>query len=488
MIALQPKSGGKVSRLIILGYAIPTAIAILSGIFIWTQVQNLRDASAKVEGFIGNLEKIDDIALNAQVMSREARGFMLERSQNSRSSYDTAIAQMSEDSQFLGQNLTDPEQKQIFEEITQQLNTLRQLNDELISLVEAGKTPEAIQVWKSNGGRELATKISDLFETFRDRQTLLVNEVREKEAETRGLLTQLAVFSALTLIGSSIILGTLVTRQIAQQLEVATKAIVTSSSEIAATVAQQERASTQQAASVNETTTTMDELGASARQVMEQADSATISARQALAQSENGAQAVELTMESMLLLKEKVGAIAQQILRLSEQTNQIGNISTLVSDLANQTNMLALNAAVEAVRAGEHGRGFSVVASEIRKLADRSKQSAEKIGDLVADIQNAINSTVMVTDEGTKTVESGVVRSQETAEAFNGVRGAVDQVVLNNQQIALTIKQQVNAIQQVVEAMNSLNGAAQESTQGIGQVRAGTQMLNEAAQNLSQLI
>jgi len=488
MIALQPKSGGKVSRLIILGYAIPTAIAILSGIFIWTQVQNLRDASAKVEGFIGNLEKIDDIALNAQVMSREARGFMLERSQNSRSSYDTAIAQMSEDSQFLGQNLTDPEQKQIFEEITQQLNTLRQLNDELISLVEVGKTPEAIQAWKSNGGRELATKISDLFETFRDRQTLLVNEVREKEAETRGLLTQLAVFSALTLIGSSIILGTLVTRQIAQQLEVATKAIVTSSSEIAATVAQQERASTQQAASVNETTTTMDELGASARQVMEQADSATISARQALAQSENGAQAVELTMESMLLLKEKVGAIAQQILRLSEQTNQIGNISTLVSDLANQTNMLALNAAVEAVRAGEHGRGFSVVASEIRKLADRSKQSAEKIGDLVADIQNAINSTVMVTDEGTKTVESGVVRSQETAEAFNGVRGAVDQVVLNNQQIALTIKQQVNAIQQVVEAMNSLNGAAQESTQGIGQVRAGTQMLNEAAQNLSQLI
>ncbi|MGD1717232.1 methyl-accepting chemotaxis protein [Dapis sp. BLCC M172] len=93
--------------------------------------------------------------------------------------------------------------------------------------------------------------------------------------------------------------------------------------------------------------------------------------------------------------------MAQQITRLSEQTNQIGNISQLVGDLANQTNMLALNAAVEAVRAGEHGKGFGVVASEIRKLADESRKSAEKIYTLVADIQTSINSTVLATEAGT---------------------------------------------------------------------------------------
>lgn len=111
----------------------------------------------------------------------------------------------------------------------------------------------------------------------------------------------------------------------------------------------------------------------------------------------------------MSTLKDKVNALAEQILHLSEQTQQIGGISELVGNLANQTNMLALNAAIEAARAGEHGKGFGVVAGEIRKLADQSKKSAEKINALVTDIPGAINTTVIVTDEGTKTVDIKVL-------------------------------------------------------------------------------
>ncbi len=87
---------------------------------------------------------------------------------------------------------------------------------------------------------------------------------------------------------------------------------------------------------------------------------------------------------------------------LSEQIGQIYNITNLVGDIANQTNMLALNAAVEAARAGEQGKGFAVIATEIRKLADQSRKSAERINNLVTDIQNATNTTVIVTDEGKK--------------------------------------------------------------------------------------
>ncbi len=107
----------------------------------------------------------------------------------------------------------------------------------------------------------------------------------------------------------------------------------------------------------------------------------------------------------MIILKENVGAIAQQIMRLNEQTNQIGNISSVVINLANQTNILALNAAVEAVRAGENAKGFNVLATEIRKLAAQSKKSAQKINNLVTDIKNALDYTVTVTHECTKTVE-----------------------------------------------------------------------------------
>ncbi|WP_265582960.1 methyl-accepting chemotaxis protein [Nostoc edaphicum] len=150
--------------------------------------------------------------------------------------------------------------------------------------------------------------------------------------------------------------------------------------------------------------------------------------------------------------------------------------------------MLALNAAVEAVRAGEHGKGFAVVAAEIRKLADQSKKSTEKISTLVGDIQSAINITVVVTHEGTKTVEEGTRIAQETSESFAGVEGAVNNIVINSQQISLNINQQAIAIQQIVSAMNDLNIAARETASGISQIRSGTQQLNESAQALKATI
>jgi methyl-accepting chemotaxis protein len=140
------------------------------------------------------------------------------------------------------------------------------------------------------------------------------------------------------------------------------------------------------------------------------------------------------------------------------------------------------------VRAGEHGKGFSVVAAEIRKLADQSKHSAENINTLVAEIQNKINSAVMVTDEGSKTVNAGIQITKRTAEAFAGVAEAVNNMVINNQQISLNTKQQVQAIQQVVEAMNNINLGARETATGISQTKQGTSQLNEATLNLQAMV
>lgn len=273
-----------------------------------------------------------------------------------------------------------------------------------------------------------------------------------------------------------------------RRVEEVAQEITESSMDIATTMTQQERIANDQAASVNQTTTTMDELGASSRQSAQQAEAAAADARNALVLTEGGSKAVERTLADMSALKAKVGEIAEQILRLSEQTSQIRNISGLVSDLATQTNMLALNAAVEAVRAGEHGKGFAVVASEIRKLADQSQKSTEKINGLVGDIQSAINSTVIVTDEGSKTVQASLKIAKETAEAFEGVTEAINNITLSTQQISLSAKQQAIAIQQVVEAMNSLNQVANQTAQGISQVKTGTDRLNSVAQNLKQIV
>jgi len=145
----------------------------------------------------------------------------------------------------------------------------------------------------------------------------------------------------------------LISLGIAKTISNAVKAIATYSTEIAATVEQQERTATQPSSYVHPTTIIMDELGAASQQSAKLAQAGAESGPQALKSTERETLAVEQTLESMIILKENVKAIAQQIMRLNEQTNQIGNISSVVTDLANQTNILALNAAVEAVRAGQ---------------------------------------------------------------------------------------------------------------------------------------
>jgi methyl-accepting chemotaxis protein len=266
------------------------------------------------------------------------------------------------------------------------------------------------------------------------------------------------------------------------------RAIASSSSQIAVTVEQQERIASQQLYAVDRTATTMDELGESSKACAEQATSAAFGAAQALKLTAGGSQAVDNTLKEMATLTKNVAAIQTQILRLSEQTDRIGNISSLVSDLANQTNMLAINAAVEAVRAGESGKGFAVVAKEIRKLADQSKESASKINALVADIQKAIRSTATVTNDGIKTVENGVKLALKTADSFAGVAEAIDSIVLNSKQISFTARNQAIAIEDVVEAVNSLNLAAQETASGISQVKVGISQLNQAAQDLKSVV
>jgi len=382
----------------------------------------------------------------------------------------------------------DSTQKQRLERIRDLAQRLIQSDQSILALLQEGKQEEAIVLWKSRQVAQQKREIAALLRQFEEAERTIVIEHDREQTNALNRLKLIVVSFALVSALLALWLGWLIASTVAQRMQQSASAIASASTEIATTVEQQERTASQQAASVNQTTTTMDELNASSRQSAEQAAAAAASARQALTLAEEGTQAVGQTIEGMMTLKEKVDAIAAQISRLSGQTSQIGNISSLVSDLANQTNMLALNAAVEAVRAGEHGKGFAVVAAEIRKLADQSKSSAEKIYDLVNDIQTAINSTVMVTDEGSKTVEAGVDIAQGTSRAFAGVTDAVNNVFLNNQQISLNIKQQAIAIQQVVEAMNALNTAAQESATGISQVRVGTQQLNETALKLRMSI
>jgi methyl-accepting chemotaxis protein len=316
---------------------------------------------------------------------------------------------------------------------------------------------------------------------------LMAKDTRLVDAKANAVLVVLLVgmlFAGGTTVGLSLLLGNRVTKFIAKLAD----SIAISSGAIVDTVEMQEVTVNMQANSAIDTSKTVNELGAISFQSAAQAEASANGARQALSLSEDGTRSVQQTLQGMSGLRDKVDAIANQIVNLSEQTGQITVVSDLVADLASQTNMLALNAAVEAARAGEQGRGFSVVADEIRKLADQSKKSADKINALADDIQSAINRTVMVTDEGTKTVNEGIDLAQATAATFAGVTDAVNNVFLNSQQISSSAKQQAVSIQQVLSSMTTISQGSQESAIGMHQVKMTTRELTQVADELKAAV
>ena len=303
-------------------------------------------------------------------------------------------------------------------------------------------------------------------------------------------VTQFEIIEVLVTIASLAIVGLIIfsSRRITTTLDKFTNNINKSSEDIAAKVSRQEEVANEQSNSVSQTTSTVDSLGETSRRSAAQAEESAKSASTALALAESGAETVEQTREGMESLKERVREIAEQIINLSEQTEQIAGVSELVGDLANQTNMLALNAAVEAARAGEYGKGFGVVAGEIRKLADQSRKSADRINNLVTDVQSAMNSAVMVTDEGKKTAESSIELALNTAESFIGVKNAINNVFANTSEISEASKLQAVSIQEILAAINALNLGAMDTAADMEEVKDSSVELKKSADELRAIV
>jgi methyl-accepting chemotaxis protein len=381
----------------------------------------------------------------------------------------------------------DPEQERLLNELQTASAAFREEAEHVFTLASSFAQDEAVKLLQGRFAAADAQVGHVLDQVVMHTSAAARARVLSIDTSSRHTRTTLLAIGA-GLVVVIISLTLVIARSITTTLRTSITAVTTIAAQLAATVDQHEHTAVLQSSAVSETTATMDELEASFQHSAEQADVAATRARHALTLTEEGTGAVTHTLGGMVSLKGKVAAVAEQILRLSEQTSQIGHITNLVSELANQTNLLALNAAVEAARAGEHGKGFAVVATEIRKLADQSKKSAERITTLVVDIHNATNATVMATEDGTKTVEQGTYLTQTTVEVFNGLAASITSVFESAQQTLLNVKQQVAAVRQVVEAMNALKHGAMETATGTTQTKRMIAHLTEIAQTLSATV
>jgi methyl-accepting chemotaxis protein len=277
-------------------------------------------------------------------------------------------------------------------------------------------------------------------------------------------------------------------RQLVGQMQEATDNLIRGNSNISAATTEQAASVTEQAASVAETTAAVEEVRQTAQQSVERAQLVSEMASTTLKLAENGLDAIKRTEEGMADLKDQVHHIAETILSLSEQTQQIGEIIATVNDIADQSNLLALNAAMEAARAGEAGRGFAVVASEVRNLAEQSRQATAQVSSILNEIQKAANTAVMVTEKGTQSAEGGVGLAQSTGSSIRIIREHTQQVAAASQQIAASARQQLAGMDQITRAMENINQGATHTQKGMEQVDQAAQNLNDLAKQLTSIV
>ena len=382
--------------------------------------------------------------------------------------------------------VTDVQQQETLRNYDQAGKELTAILRAEIDLMDAGKVAEATNMLRNKGLTE-SKLLDELWNRFDQRESELVKTF-SASAETAMIMARNSIiYGTLGSIVLSMAISFWIAAAISRQITANASMLSAAASEIAATINQHERTASQQAIAANETSATLTELAASSRQSAEQAANAASVAEKASETTVQGSDTTHQAVIAMSVLKDKIVLMADQILRLGEQTGQIGSIAILVKDLSGQINMLALNAAVEAARAGEHGKGFAIVASEVRKLADQSKKSAEQASMLVVDIQKTTNSSIMMTEESTRTLSEVTQLAQKVVELFNNLSGMAGIVNENAQQVMLNAKQQSAAFTQVVEATNSIAAGTKETAAGISQTKIGVQKLNEAAENLTAI-
>ncbi len=259
------------------------------------------------------------------------------------------------------------------------------------------------------------------------------------------------------------------------------------SNDILSATEQQASGSAEQAASISQTTATMEELASTYRQIAENADQVVTMAEASLGSAESGQQAVSNTLSAMEQIKVRTQASANKILALGERSQQIGQVLTIINSIADQTKILALNAAIEAARAGEAGKGFSVVAIEIRKLAESVVESTSEIGSIMTEIQSSANDLVISTEQELKQVQSGVDLAHTTGESLDRILDLIEQTTVAAKEISAATQQQKSATDQVVKAMREVAAVAQQTAAGSRQVASSAELLSGMAQESSQV-
>ncbi len=264
--------------------------------------------------------------------------------------------------------------------------------------------------------------------------------------------------------------------------------LMSASNDISRMSSNQSVVSQNQASAIAELSTTMTELRQMAIQAMEKSQIVIELSDRAMVGVSDGRAAVEGTVRGMSEIREKVQGIADKISSLSKQSEQVGEIIASVAEIAEQSRLLALNAAMEAARAGEHGRGFSVVANEIRSLANQSKESTTQVRKILGDIRRATDAAVAAMEEGSNKVDSGVTLATRAGERIDALNRLFGEAVDAARIIATASRHQGTGVAQAAEAIRVINNDSASVVDGIRRAEGTVAVLNATVGDIATLV
>lgn len=477
-----------IGRRIALGYVVVLLFAILSaatGLFTFSLArQSFSTFLAKDDEL---LKLAHSLKLSVTEQNEAFRGFLmygnedtLVRWREKEQEFDRLVEQM--------QPLIDDEsQRGILRKVMTSRDAWTVAQARPIELKRQANDAEALAV--------AATEVQPVLEEVRDQIKPFMEHYEISFAEAQQALSAtlyrasviVVVLPALALL-VAIACSLWITRNIARQLREAISKIASSASEISTMASQMAASAAETATAVSETSSTVEEVKQTAHVSSQKAKIVSETSQRMVDVARGGKGAVEASTEGMRQIRVQMDSIAASIVQLSEQGQAIGEIIAAVNDLAEQSNLLAVNAAIEAARAGEQGRSFGVVAQEVKSLAEQSKQATAQVRGILSDIQKATGSAVMVTEQGSKAVDTGVRQAAEAGQAIRQLSENLSEGAQAAVQIAASSQQQLAGMDQVTVAMENIRLASVQNAAGTKQAEEAARLLKGLAQDLNAMI
>jgi methyl-accepting chemotaxis protein len=267
-----------------------------------------------------------------------------------------------------------------------------------------------------------------------------------------------------------------------------TRQVAAAATEIAASSEQMSAGITRQQQQASQVSAAVEEMSATVTEVAKKSGEAANAASGSQKDANSGGEVVRQTVTEIKAIAQDVSSSAEAVAGLGKKGEQIGAIIEVINDIADQTNLLALNAAIEAARAGEHGRGFAVVADEVRKLAERTQQATEEVSKSIREIQDETKSAVVRIEAGSKRVNHGVELAGNAGQSLERIVASSQTLGSMVESIAAAAEEQSAASEQIARSIEQINAVTRESAEGASQAAKAAGDLSSQAERLQSLV